>query len=124
MGERYYFTDIGDLLAPYPPGAAVVTDVEETSYTLNGSEGSSYLNFTSADAITLTVPDDTVVDFPVGTGIGIIQGGSGAILVSPADGSVTINSFNSLNQTGGPFASAVLFKTAPGTWLLSGNLTS
>ena len=105
-------------------GLPGISMIGATSYELNGTEGGSYLYFTSMDAITLTVPADIDVNLPVGTGIGIVQGGSGAVLISPADDTVTINSFNGLNQTAGSFATASLFKTAPDTWLLAGALTA
>jgi hypothetical protein len=127
MGTRYFFTDIGDLEAPYPPdsdgGLTPVENIAATSYALTGGEGGECLNFTAATAITLTIPPDTDVDFEIGTTIVVIQGGAGAIAFTAGAG-VTLNSFNSATQSGGQFAGASLLKTAADTWLLSGNLTT
>jgi hypothetical protein len=123
---RYYFTDIGDLEGNFPPsgnGPVTVTDIDETSYTLDGGEAQTCLNFTSASAITLTIPPDTDVDFEIGDTILVIQAGTGAITFTAGAG-VTLNSFNGASVTGGQFAGAALLKTANDTWFLSGNLTS
>jgi hypothetical protein len=91
---------------------------------LNGSEAYEILYFTSMDAITLTIPPDADVNFDIATSISVVQGGSGAILFSAGDDTVTINSFNGLTQTAGQFATASILKTAAGTWLLTGALTA
>ena len=103
-------------------GDPAVVPISATEYTLNGTEGSSCLYFTSMDAITLTIPADADVDIPINTSILIVQAGSGAILFAGGSG-VVLNSFNGLNQTGGQFAGASLLKTAANTWYLSGLLT-
>lgn len=104
-------------------GDPMVVPIDATSYTLDGTEGSACLYFTSMDAITLTIPPDDDVDIPINTSILVVQAGSGAILFVPADDTVTINSFNGQNQTGGQWAGASLLKTAASTWYLSGLLT-
>jgi hypothetical protein len=114
-------TDLASILGG---GPVIITEIPGTEYTLNGSEAGTVLNFTSMDAITVSVPSDLTVGFIVGTSISFVQGGSGAILFQGADDTVVINSFNDLNQTGGQFATAGLMKTAANTWLLAGNLTA
>ena len=117
----YQFTP-GQLQTFFSASPIVLTNIAATAYTLNGSEAGSFLNFTSMDAITLTIPPDSdEVDFNIGDSISIVQGGSGAILFAAGAG-VTINSFNGVSQTAGPFATAGITKTAPNTWLLAGSL--
>jgi hypothetical protein len=112
-------TELGPLV-----GGTPVVPISATDYSLNGSEAGQMLYFTSMTAITLVVPSDLTVDFPINTSIIVVQGGSGAILFSPADDTVTLNSFNDATQTGGQFSGASLVKTAANTWLLSGNLVT
>lgn len=91
-----------------------------SSYSLNGTEGGAVLYFTVTS--TLTVPDDTIVDFPTGSSIIFVQGGIGPVTIVTGSDLTTINSFNGANVTAGQFTSGSLLKTAPETWLMSGTL--
>lgn len=92
-----------------------------TTYTLVLSDDGKLVTLDNASAITLTVPANASVAFPVNTEIDIAQLGAGQVTIA-ASGGVTIQSFSSLLNLSGQYAGATLKKLATDTWLLVGNL--
>lgn len=97
-----------------------------TSYTFALSDGSAaggnpIVHFTSASAITATVPANATVAFPVGTIIQVVQDGAGKVTFAPA-ATVTINSYGGNLSIAGQYVGVTLEKTATNTWTLYGNL--
>lgn len=76
----------------------------------------------SASAVTLTVPLNSSVAFPIGSSINILQTGAGQITVTGAGG-VTINATPGLKlRTQWSFAT--LIKRAENTWVLIGDTSA
>lgn len=94
-----------------------------TTYTLALGDVAEIVTLTNASAITLTVPANATVAFPIGTQIVIAQLGAGQVTVSPAGG-VTLNSYNSALKLTGQYAVATLVKRDTNTWLVFGNLSA
>lgn len=92
-----------------------------TSYTLALSDDGNVLTLTNAAAITLSVPDNAAVAFPVGTQIIVRQGGAGKVTITPLSG-VTLESESSQLTTTGQYAVAGLIKIATDTWAAFGSL--
>ena len=92
-----------------------------TAYTLALTDANAIVTLANADPITLTVPTDATVDFPIGTVIALEQDDVGVVTVAP-DAGVTINSYGSSLDLAGQWATATLRKTATDTWVLSGGL--
>jgi hypothetical protein len=103
----------------YGRGAVVVHT--GTTYTFVLADDFDYHQFSNAAAITLTVPTNATVAFPIGTEIEIEQSGAGVLTVAAASG-VTINSRGGDLSLAGQFAVAGLKKTATNTWTLTGDL--
>lgn len=82
----------------------------------------SIIEMNNVAANTLTVPLDSVTNFPVGTTIDIIQANSGQTTVVASSG-VTINATPG-KQLRQKWSVATLLKRAPNTWLLFGDLTA
>ena len=93
-----------------------------TSYGLVASDAGKMVTLSNASAITLTIPANASVAFPVGTEIDILQLGAGQVTVAIT--SDTLNSYNSLTKLAGQYAGATLKKTGTTTWVLVGNLSS
>ena len=92
-----------------------------TTYILVLTDDGKRVTCTNGAAITVTVPPNSSVAFPIGTMIVIEQWGAG--LVSIAEGAgVTINSFGSALDFTGQYAVAVLTKDATDIWILSGQI--
>lgn len=93
-----------------------------TSYTLVLADAGRLVTLTNGAAITLTVPTNASVAYPVGTVIALAQLGAGLVSVAGASG-VTINGATpGAEDLSGQWATATLTKLATNTWLLSGGL--
>jgi hypothetical protein len=93
------------------------------SYTLSSlTERDSLIEVNKASAVTLTIPADSSVNYPVGTSLDILQTGSGQITIAGAGG-VTVNSTPGLKLRT-QWSSATLFKRAANTWVVFGDLTA
>jgi hypothetical protein len=93
------------------------------SYTLSAlTERDSMIEMNSASAITLTVPTNATVAWPVGTSIDVLRVGAGAVDVAAAGG-VTINATPGLKLRA-QWSSATLIKRATDTWVLVGDLSA
>ena len=95
-----------------------------TALTLALTHAGGYIRQTNAAAIATTVPANSSVAFPIGTNIGLRQGGAGAIAVTAAGG-VTINvptGHTAVSRAQG--SSLALIKVATDTWDLTGDLAT
>jgi hypothetical protein len=92
-----------------------------TTYTLVLSDVGQLIQCTNASAITLTVPPNSSVAFPIGTEISVLQNGAGAVTITEGSG-VTINSKDSNTKINGQYKLVELKKIATNTWVLTGNL--
>ncbi len=90
-----------------------------TTYTLVLADNGKLVTLTNAGAITLTVPLNSSVAFPVGAQVAIQQSGAGEVTVAGAVG-VTINSTGTKTRV--QWSGAVLVKTATNTWTMLGDL--
>lgn len=89
-----------------------------TSYTLVLTDVAKVITLTNAAAITLTVPTNASVAFPIGTQILLYQGGAGQVTVSS---SATLRSQGSKLKMNGQYSVAGLLKVATDEWVFFGN---
>jgi len=92
-----------------------------TSYTLVLTDVAKVISLTNAAAITLTVPTNASVAFPVGTQILLYQGGAGQVTISS---SATIRSQGTKLKINGQYGVAGLLKIATDEWVVFGNLAA
>lgn len=107
-----------------PSGGSTVSINAQTgtTYTLVLADAGKLVTLTNGSAITLTVPTNASVAFPVGTVIALAQLGAGLVSVAGASG-VTINGVTpGDDDLAGQWATASLTKLDTNTWLLSGGL--
>ena len=95
---------------------ARVTNYTGTDEQLDAFDMNAVVVVTNGSAATLDIPDDDVVDFPIGTSIVVVQGGAGAVTVT-ADGDATVTGPAVATVSAGD--QAFLFKTAANTWVCS-----
>lgn len=98
-----------------------VTSQSGTAYTAVLADGGTYIRFTSASAVTFTIPPNSSVAFPTGTKISFEQAAAGTVTATAGAG-VTISSRGSVFGTAGANAVATLVKVATDTWILSGDI--
>ena len=93
-----------------------------TTYTLVLGDAGKIVEVGNASSITVTIPTNAGVAYPIGTQITLLQTGLGQITVSGPSG-------GTLNATPGTklraqWSSATLLKRATDTWVLIGDLTA
>jgi len=92
-----------------------------TTYTLVLADASKAVECTNASAITVTVPQNSSVAFPIGTIIEIDQMGAGQVTIAAGTGT-TLRSAGSLLKTRAQYSGASIRKQATNTWLVVGDL--
>ena len=92
-----------------------------TAYTLLLSDAGKMITLNNAAAISLTIPANTSVAFPVGTRIDILQYGAGQVTVG---GSVTIRSSGGKLALAGRYSAATLWKRGTNEWVLMGDIVA
>ena len=91
-----------------------------TTYTTVLADQSKLVTLNNGSAITLTIPANSSVAYPVGTKIDITQLGAGQVTVAGAGG-VTVNATPTLKLRA-RYSAATCIKIATDTWLLVGDL--
>ncbi len=110
-----------DIFAWASPKTRSVNAQTGTSYTFVIGDAGKLCTFTNAAAVTVTVPPNSSVAFPVNTQIDLGQLGAGKVTNAQGSG-VTINSLNGNKALAGQYAGATLIKTGTDTWWLVGSL--
>lgn len=101
--------------------APVVTNAQTSSYTLVLADAGKLIEMNSASAMTLTIPADASVAFPVGTKIDILQTGSGQVTI--AGSGFTPNATPGL-KISAQWGAASLVKRGTNSWVVIGNLSA
>lgn len=112
----------GATVGPFGDGSSLVgiNDQSGTTYTLVLTDLNKVVRCNNESAITLTVPANSSVAFPIGSVVTVRQVGAGQVTIAAAGG-VTINSPETL-KTRKQHASVVLVKVATDEWDLGGDL--
>lgn len=90
------------------------------SYTLLLIDDSKVVSLNNASAVTLTVPPNSSVAFPIGSQVNLLQTGAGQVTVAAGVG-VTLRSQGSRFKLNGQYAAVSLLKIATDEWVLIGN---
>jgi len=101
---------------------AVSINAQTTNYTLVLQDSSRFVEMGSSSAITLTVPNNTSVAFPIGSQVTVVQTGTGQVTVSGAGG-VTVNARIG-TKLSGQWSAGLLTKRDTNLWMLNGDTTA
>jgi len=120
--EGIVFTDGTQAKEGVPSRTPIVQ--KTAAYTLSAlTERDSLIEVSSATGVTVTIPTNTAVAYPVGTSVDILQTGAGQVTIAPVDGTVTVNATPGLKLRT-QWSSCTLFKRAANTWVVFGDLTA
>jgi hypothetical protein len=98
--------------------------IEKTSaHTLELSDAQKIIEVNSASAVNITIPDNSSIDFPIGSNIDIVQTGAGQVTID-GEGGVTLLSKDSNTKTNSQYSGVTIYKQSSNTWILIGDLTS
>lgn len=115
------FTDGTQTMEGVPSRTPIIQ--KTASYTLSAlTERDDLIEMASASAMTLTIPLNSAVAFPVGTSIDILQTSTGQVTIA-GDAGVTVNATPGLKLRT-QWSSCTLFKRATNTWVVYGDLTA
>jgi hypothetical protein len=95
---------------------------QATAYTLALSDIGKVVEINSSTDLDLTIPNESAVNFPIGTSIDIVQFGSGAVTIAESAG-VTLLSKNSANMLTIQYSAATIYKKDTNTWVAIGDLS-
>lgn len=112
---------ISSLADDYAPLDYTQNQQTGTTYTLVLTDRGRLVELSNAAAITLTVPANSSVAFPVGTQITVVQTGAGQVTVAGAAG-VAVNSSGSYLKFASQWSAVTLVKRDTDTWLAVGAL--
>ena len=126
-------TSNGDIeITPDGTGQTVITSLKAPMDLVNDT-GTTYapvlddadrmITLSDASPITVTIPAETAVDYPIGTKLNFMQIGAGAVTIEVTDDTLNVNA-NLTLVLNGQWAVATATKTASATWVLFGNLVA
>ena len=98
-----------------------INEQSGTTYTLVLTDAGKLVVCTNAGDITVTVPLNSSVAFPVNTVISFKQGGAGQIIIEEGDSSIVIDAFGGLSSAG-EYAGLSLVQTDTDVWTLFGGI--
>jgi hypothetical protein len=118
----------GTAAAPTVPGKVTRIQTKKvhsgTSYTLvAGDATDTVLHFTTATAVTVTLPQDSAATISQEVPIAWRQYGAGQLTFVAGTGA-TLLSRGGATKSAGQYAEGVITKVTANTWLLSGDITS
>lgn len=98
-------------------------NAQTASYILVLTDNYKLVTLSNASNLTLTVPPNSSVAFPIGANITIVGIGAGQVTVVAGSG-VTVSSAGAVLKLRVQYSTATLIKIATNTWLLIGDLSS
>ncbi|CEG08719.1 hypothetical protein BN961_02137 [Afipia felis] len=118
---------LGDIVFPHDDTKSDVTRAINaqtgTTYTFVLTDAGKICEFANASAVTVTIPPNSSVAFPIGTQIDIVQAGAGKVTLAGGSG-VTIKSVSSQKSLSAQEAGATLYKRDTDIWSLGGSIAT
>jgi hypothetical protein len=102
--------------------STVPVSYQAASYSLVLTDAGRMVLMNSGSDLTLTVPPDASVNFPVNTRIDLVRWGAGNMTIVPGVGAVVVSAENK-NKLRVTYSAASLWKQGPNTWLLIGDIS-
>jgi hypothetical protein len=118
-GERLFASDLNEALE-YLDGFTLATETgpQTGNYTLALTDAFRVVAMNPSDAVTVTVPTDASVAFPIGSVVNIYRASSNAVTIAGASG-VTVRNAGAIAYQHGEVS---LRKRATDEWVLSGQV--
>lgn len=104
------------------PKTRVLNSQTGTTYTFVLTDAGKVCRFSNAGAVTVTIPLNSSVAFPIGTQIDVVRNGAGSVTFTPTGG-VTLNAASTASLAL-QYSTGTLIKVDTDTWLLCGDLTA
>jgi hypothetical protein len=122
-GTQMYVTNSATERLPVATSKAQINAQTGTTYTPALTDAGYLITLSNAAAISVTIPTDASVAFPIGTQILLMQLLAGPVTVSAVTpGTTTVVGKNGL-KTSGQYAVISLIKIAANSWIVAGDAT-
>jgi hypothetical protein len=102
-----------------PPGQTIQT--KTANYTLAITDAWTFIEMSAAGALTLTIPANSVVAFPIGTHVDIGQWGAGQVTVAITTDTLRATPTAKLRAQ---YSTATLIKVAATEWAVMGDMAA
>jgi hypothetical protein len=123
-GSQMYVSNTAAERLPVATSKAQINNQTGTTYTLVLTDAGYLVTLSNASAISVTIPTDASVAFPIGTQILLMQLLAGQVTVSAVTpGTTTVAGKNGL-KTSGRYAVISLIKIAANSWIVAGDASA
>ena len=123
-GTQMYVSNLTPERLPVATSKVLINAQTGTTFTPGLTDAGKLVTASNAAAISLTIPTDASVNFPIGTQLLVMQLGAGQVTVSAVTpGTTTIISRNG-TKTAGQYALISLIKVAANQWVVGGDATT
>ena len=109
--------------ATYSPITRQFNTQTGTSYTLALTDAGRVVLTTNSSPVTITIPPNSSVAFPILTQIDFLQFGGGKLTLAQGSG-VTISSNLSMKSIAGQYQTATILKISTDAWVMFGSLSA
>jgi hypothetical protein len=109
---------------PIATATVLINAQTGTTFTPGLTDAGKLVTASNPAAISITIPTDATVDFPIGTQILVMQLGAGQVTVSAVTPGTTTIISRSGTKTAGQYALISLIKVAANQWVVGGDATT
>jgi hypothetical protein len=123
-GTQMYVSNLTPERLPVATSKVLINAQTGTTFTPALTDAGKLVTASNAAAISLTIPTDASVNFPVGTQLLVMQLGAGQVTVSAVTPGTTTIISRSGTKTAGQYALISLIKVAANQWVVGGDATT
>jgi hypothetical protein len=123
-GTQMYVSNTAAERLPVATSKAQINAQTGTAYTIALADAGYLITASNPGAITVSIPTDASVNFPIGTQILVMQLGAGQVTVSAVTPGTTTIISRSGTKTAGQYALISLIKVAANQWVVGGDATT
>ena len=123
-GSQMYVSNLTPERLPVATSKVLINAQTGTTFTPGLTDAGKLVTASNLAAISLTIPTDASVNFPIGTQLLVMQLGLGQVTVAAVTPETTaVNSKNG-TKTSGQYAVISLIKVAANSWVVGGDATT
>ena len=123
-GTQMYVSNLTPERLPVATSKVLINAQTGTTFTPGLTDAGKLVTASNAAAISLTIPTDASVNFPIGTQLLVMQLGAGQVTVSAVTPGTTTIISRSGTKTAGQYALISLIKVAANQWVVGGDATT
>ena len=123
-GTQMYVSNLTPERLPVATSKVLINAQTGTTFIPGLTDAGKLVTASNAAAISITIPTDASVNFPIGTQLLVMQLGAGQVTVSAVTPGTTTIISRSGTKTAGQYALISLIKVAANQWVVGGDATT